>query len=355
MAGEKTEKPTPKRRAEARNKGTVAKSNDLQGAVILLAGIVALGAAGPGLAESLGQVMRGALLQISDPSVVDTSSVGSVLGAALGPAARTAAPVILVCAVAAITIGALQVGIKPHPKVLRPDPKRLNPVTGFKNLFGPNAIFETGKSLVKIVVVAAVVLASLLPHVTETAGLVGISPIELASRIAGELRAIALRAAAAYLIIGLVDYVYQRYRTEKSLKMDKQEVKDEAKNQDLPAEIKGAIRRRQMEAARARMMADVPTADVVVTNPTHYAVALRYDGQTAAPVVVAKGMDHLALKIREIAAEAQVPVVPDPPLARSLYATVEVGREIPEELFQAVAQVLAYVYRIANRRKLATA
>ncbi len=355
MAGEKTEKPTPRRRAEARDRGTVAKSQDLQGAVILLGGIFALGIAGPRLAQALGDVMRGALVQAADPSVVQTSSVGAVLGSALGPPARSVAPILLVCALAAIVIGALQVGIKPHPKVLRPDPKRLNPINGFKNLFGPNALFETGKNLLKIVVVAAVVLASLLPHLTETAGLLGISPIELSSRIAGELRAIALRAALVYLVIGFIDYFYQRYRTEKSLKMDKQEVKDEAKNQDLPPEIKGAIRRRQMEAARARMMADVPTADVVVTNPTHYAVALRYDGQSAAPVVVAKGMDHLAFKIREIAGEAGVPIVPDPPLARSLHATVEVGQEIPEELFQAVAQVLAYVYRIANRRKLAAA
>jgi flagellar biosynthetic protein FlhB len=353
VAGEKTEKPTAKRRSEARNKGTVAKSQDLQGSVILLVGILALGAAGPAIGQALGDAMRGTLVQIADPSVVQTNSVGSVLSTALVPGMRAVAPVIGACALAAIVIGALQVGIKPHPQVLKPDPKRLNPVTGFKNLFGPNAVFETGKNLLKIIAVAAVVLSALLPHVTATAGMVGLSPSELVSHMSGELRAIALRAAGAYLVIGLIDYVYQRYRTEKSLKMDKQEVKDEAKNQDLPAEVKGAIRRRQMEAARKRMMADVPTADVVVTNPTHYSVALRYDGESAAPVVVAKGMDHLAFKIREIATEAGVPIVPDPPLARSLHATVEVGQEIPEQLFEAVAQVLAYVYRIANRRRLA--
>jgi flagellar biosynthetic protein FlhB len=136
--------------------------------------------------------------------------------------------------------------------------------------------------------------------------------------------------------------------------MDKQEVKEEMKGQDLPAEVKGAIRRRQREAARARMMAAVPDADVVVTNPTHYSVALKYDGRSAAPEVLAKGQDILALRIREIAAEAGVPIVPDPPLARSLHATVEVGQQIPEELFQAVAQVLAYVYRVAGRRRLAS-
>ena len=135
--------------------------------------------------------------------------------------------------------------------------------------------------------------------------------------------------------------------------MSKQEVKDEARNAELAPEIKGEIRRRQMSQARARMMADVPTADVVVTNPTHYAVALRYDGESAAPVVVAKGMDHLAARIRELATEAGVPLVPDPPLARSLHNSVEVGQEIPEELFEAVAAVLAHVYRLAGRRAIA--
>src|SRR3712207_4024817 len=133
--------------------------------------------------------------------------------------------------------------------------------------------------------------------------------------------------------------------------MDKQEVKDEAKQQELPAEVKGQIRRRQIAGARARMMAEVPTADVIVTNPTHFSVALRYDGTTPAPQVIAKGQDLLALKIREIAAEHRVPVIPDPPLARSLHATVEVGQQVPEELFEAVAQVLAYVYRIAASRR----
>jgi flagellar biosynthetic protein FlhB len=137
----------------------------------------------------------------------------------------------------------------------------------------------------------------------------------------------------------------------KSLKMDKQEVKDEAKQQELPAEVKGAMRRRQMAAARARMMADVPTADVVVTNPTHYSVALKYDGKKLAPEVVAKGQDLVALKIRELAAEHGVPVVPDPPLARSLHATVEVGQQVPEELYEAVAQLLAFVYRVAAQRR----
>jgi flagellar biosynthetic protein FlhB len=164
---------------------------------------------------------------------------------------------------------------------------------------------------------------------------------------------IGIRAAAAYLVIGIVDMIWQAHRTEKSMRMDKQEVKDEAKQQTLPAEVRGAMRRRQMQNSRARMMAAVPEADVVVTNPTHYAVALKYDGTNPAPEVVAKGVDLVAARIRELATDAGVPIVPDPPLARALHASVEVGHQIPEELFGAVAQILAFVYRMAGKKRAA--
>jgi flagellar biosynthetic protein FlhB len=165
--------------------------------------------------------------------------------------------------------------------------------------------------------------------------------------------AIAQRAAIAYLAIAAADAIYQRWRFAKQMRMDKQEIKDEHKQQELPSEIKGAQRRRSIELSRARMMDAVPTADVIVTNPTHFSVALRYDGEHPAPIVVAKGQDVLALRIRELARERGVAVVPDPPLARALYGSVEVGRMIPEELYEAVAQLLAYVYRVAGARKAA--
>ena len=353
MAGEKTEKPTPKRREEARKKGTIARSQDLNGAVVLLAGIIVLGMTGPNIAEKLAAGMRTSLQAGAVSDVVQQHTIGSLVLGVLTPTMVALLPVILACAAAAVLVNLGQVGVRPKTEAIKPDIKRLNPIQGAKNVFGLNAIVETGKGILKIGVVGAVVLMALLPKLPEFGGLVGISPLELSGQIADQIRSIALRAAIVYLIIGILDYFYQRWRTEKSLKMDKQEVKDEAKNQDLPAEVKGAIRRRQMEAVRARMMADIPTADVVVTNPTHYAVALRYGADSAAPVVVAKGMDHLAAKIREQATAAGVPLVPDPPLARALYRTVDVGREIPEDLFEAVAAVLAHVYRLAGRRAVA--
>jgi flagellar biosynthetic protein FlhB len=353
MAGDKTEAPTPKRRAEARQKGQVARSADLNGAVVMLAGLFALGATGPASAERLGEAMRGALAQTADPEVVARHSIGHVLTSMGSAIVRSVAPVALACALAAIAVSAAQVGFKPSAKALKPDPKRLNPISGAKNIFGPNALAELLKSLSKVGVVGAVVFAFVSPQITQLAAGVGMDPVTLAGMLSSSIRAIAMRAAAAYLVIGLADYAWQRHRHEKSLKMDIQEVKDEAKQHALPAEVRGQIRRRQMQAARARMMADVPDADVVVTNPTHFAVALRYDGTKSAPEVLAKGQDLLALRIREIAREAGVPIVEDKPLARGLHAAVEVGELIPEELYAAVAEVLAWVYRTRPRRATA--
>jgi flagellar biosynthetic protein FlhB len=351
MAGEKTEKATPKKRREAREKGQVARSTDLQGAIVLVAGIIALGSAGPGLVDRMGDVMRGAILQIQDPGIVSKQGIGLLMSAAGQAALLAVAPIALTCVLAGVAASVGMVGFKPSGKALKPDFRRINPISGAKNQFGPNALVETAKSLAKVGVVAAIVALALLPRLPEFGGMVGISPTDFGSVLATDMGSLVKRAAFAYLIIGLADFAWQKRRTEKSMKMDKQEVRDEAKNQDLPAEVRGMIRRRQMEASRKRMMANVPTADVVVTNPTHYSVALKYDGTSLAPEVVAKGQDLVALKIRELAAEHGVPVVPDPPLARSLHATVEVGQQVPEELYEAVAQLLAFVYRVAAQRR----
>ena len=353
MAGEKTEKATPKKRKEAREKGQVARSIDLQGAVVLIAGIIAIGSAGPGLVQRMGDVMRGAIDQMSDPSIVSKQGIGLLMMSAGKATLLAVAPIALACMLAGIASSVGMVGFRPSGKALKPDFRRINPLSGAKNLFGPNALVETGKSIAKVGVVAAIVAVALLPKLPEFGGMVGLSPTDFGSILATDMGSLVKRAAFAYLFIGLADFAWQKRRTEKSMKMDKQEVRDEAKNANLPAEVRSMIRRRQMEASRKRMMANVPTADVVVTNPTHFAVALKYDAEKAAPEVVAKGSDLLAQKIREIAADSGVPVIADPPLARSLHASVEVGHQIPEELYQAVAGLLAFVYRMARRRALA--
>ena len=261
-----------------------------------------------------------------------------------------AATVVLACAIAWVLANVGQVGLKPAGKALVRDPKKLNPVTGLKNLVGLNAGVELAKNLLKIAAVGGIVALAVFPRLEEMAALVGMPAAAFLPHLGATILQVAQRAALAYLAIAAVDLLWQRHRHEKGLRMDKEEVKQEHKQQELPSEIRGAQRRRALELARARMMDAVPTADVVVTNPTHFSVALRYDSAHPAPVVVAKGADHLALRIRRAAAETGVAVVPDPPLARALYGSVEVGRMIPEELFEGVAQLLAYVYRVAGAR-----
>jgi flagellar biosynthetic protein FlhB len=352
---DKTEKATPKRREEARKEGNVAKSTDLSGAAVVLAGLFTLGIAGPSMVQRMASGIHDSLAAGGGTDPVTKNTIGDLLMRSGGDAALSLAPVVGVCALTAIVINLAQVGIRPKTKALKPNFKRLNPQTGIKRILGKQGLVELVKNLVKITVVAWVVLSAFLPHMTDYAAMVGVSPLQLGGAIAALVKSIAMRAAFAYLLIGVIDYFWQRHTREEGLKMKKSEVKEEGKGQDLPAEVKSAIRRRQREQARARMMADVPTADVVVTNPTHFSVALKYDGHSAAPTVIAKGQDLIALRIRELAAEAGVAIVPDPPLARSLHASVEVGQQIPEELFQAVAQILAYVYRVAGRRRLSAA
>jgi flagellar biosynthetic protein FlhB len=306
------------------------------------------------MVEHIRVVMTTTLEQTADPSVVSMGGLGTLLTRVGTHMALAIAPVALVCLAAGVVANVGQAGLRPNLALLKPDPKKLNPVAGFKQIYGKHAIAELIKNLGKVGIVAAIVAGALLPQVTSLGAMVGIGPEQLSHALADQISSLAKKAGFAYLLIGLADFVYQKKKHMKSLKMDKQEVKDEGKQQQLPAEVRSQIRRRQMAASRARMMAEVPTADVVVTNPTHFSVALRYDGTKPAPEVVAKGQDLVALKIRELAAEHGVPVVPDPPLARSLHATVEVGSPVPEELFEAVAQILAYVYRVAAARKAAS-
>lgn len=350
MAGDKTEKATPKRRQEARSRGQVAKSQDLNAAAILLAALFALSAWAPSMVNSIAASMRQTLALVATPQVVSAHGVGPVFLSAAKTVASVVGPVAGTCLAVGLIANVAQVKWKPSLKALKPDPKRINPLNGAKNLFGPNMLFETGKNLFKVAAVGGITAFAVIPKLSQLAALTGMSPAALLPMLAQTALSIAQRAGMAYVVIAVLDYFWQRHRHEKSLKMNKQEVKDEAKAYSAPPEVRSALKRRQLQAARARMMSAVPEADVVVTNPTHFAVALSYDGSKTAPEVVAKGQDLVAAQIRRIAAEHDVPVVSDPPLARSLHAHVEIGQEIPEEFFAAVAQLLAFVYRVAGRK-----
>lgn len=350
---DKTEAPTPKRRSEAREKGQVARSTDLTNAGVLTAGLVAVLLVAPKVMSATAGAMTQIFGQIARPhNVVSAAGLHGLLSLTENTLISTLAPIAGICMAAGIVLNVLQVGLRFSPKSLRPRFSAINPINGFKNLFSPTSLFNLLKDLVKITIVGGLVALALIPDITHLGASVGTPPYGLGVLMKSGIESIAIRVVAAYLLIGVVDYVWQRRRFEKSLKMTKQEVKEETKQRDLPPEVKRAIRRRQFQQARARMMAAVPHADVVVTNPTHYAVALEYDGDNPAPIVVAKGKDHVAAQIRRIAEEHGIPLVPDPPLARELYRTVEVEQMIPAELYAAVAQVLAFVYRMAARRRV---
>jgi flagellar biosynthetic protein FlhB len=354
MAGtdDRTEPASPKRRGEARKKGQVARGQDMSGAVVLLVGLFSIGVFGPHVVSQSAAAMQALFGMIADPASVTTGAgLANVENLVMNVVISAAAPIAGACMAAGLIANFAQVGVHLSPQALKPNFAKINPVAGAKNVFGSRIIFEFFKALAKVGVVGTIVAMTLIPQLTHLAVGVGVSPALLGTIAAGSAAGIAQRAAIAFVLIAVVDYVYQKRRHDKQLRMTKQEVKDEAKQHELPSEVKGAIRRRQIQAARKRMMAAVPQADVVVTNPTHFAVALKYDGSNPAPEVVAKGQDLVAKQIRRIAEESDVPVVENPPLARALHRTVEVGQLIPEDLYEAVAQVLAFVYRLARRRR----
>jgi flagellar biosynthetic protein FlhB len=352
---ERTEKATPKHRQRAREKGQVARSPDLSGSLVLIGGLLALSAMGPKIVESGATTFRETLRDVANPAhATSAAGLSELMHTALSTIVLAVAPVAGACLLAGLLGGVAQVGFKPTAQALKFDFHRINPSSGARNLFGPNAIFEALKAIAKVAVVGLVAGLAVLPGLTTLAAKVGMQPAALGSLMGASALSVAQHAAMAYLVIGLLDYAWRRHRHEKQLRMTKQEVKEETRQYGISTEVKTAQRRRQMQAARARMMAAVPKADVVVTNPTHYAVALLYDGAYTAPLVVAKGKDLIAAQIRRVAEESDVPVVSDPPLARALHSSTEIGQMIPQELYAAVAQVLAFVYRLAGRKRLAS-
>jgi flagellar biosynthesis protein FlhB len=355
MAGDdKTEKATPKRKGESRKKGQVAKSTDLNSVVILMMGLIGILFIGPKIVAGAAGTMQASFLMIAKPHAITTAAgLHGLLGLMEHTMEVTVAPIAALCLAGAVVVNVAQVGFRPSFTPLKPSFKKLNPVTGAKNVFGKQIAFQTLKVLAKVAVVGGVAAMTLVPMLTSTNASVGTSPMALGNLLSSNAKSIIERVLVVYLLIGIADLLWNRRTHTKMLKMSKTEVKDEAKSTQSPPEVRAAMRRRQMQAARARMMSAIPTADVVVTNPTHYAVALRYDGAHLAPIVVAKGKNLVAAQIRRIATENGIAIVPDPPLARALHAMVEIDHMIPTELYAAVAQVLAFVYKMAGRKRIA--
>ncbi len=342
---DRTEKATPKRRQKARSEGSVARSMDFDAALILWANFfmfLGLGTAtifllGREVALFLSRAVPGALAEANRTVLV--WDVMRIL-------ARVLLPFLSLNLLVALAGGFAQRGFKPSVKPLQPKFDRLNPAQGFKRIFSVRALVELLKSLLKFSLLAAVAYGVLADRVPVLLGTLRLPLGEALSQFQATLFILYRNVMLAMLVLALGDFAWQRYNFEKSIRMTKQEVKDESKDAEGSPEVKRHQRSVMLTSARRRMLAQVPKATVVVTNPTHVAVALRYDDRTAAPVCVAKGLDHLALNIRERAREAGVPILERPELARALYRSVDVDKPIPRELYQAVAQVLAFVYRL---------
>ena len=350
MAGERTEKATPKRRSEARKKGQVARSQEVNSTAVLLAATGALAVSGPAMAAGMSTLIAETMARVARPDITSQTISGLMTHWAV-TVVGLLAPVLMAAAAAGVASNVLQNKPGFTPGAIRPDFRKISPIGGIKRLFGPQALAEFAKSIAKLVVVGSVATLVLWPEIDHLSRLSSMSVGAISAYTAGLILKLAFCILAVLVPLALADLIFQRRQHEKGLKMSKQEVKEEQRQQDIAPEIKSAIRRRGMQMSRQRMLAQVPSADVIITNPTHFAIALRYGRDVSAPKVVAKGQDLIALRIREIAAEHDIAIVENPPLARSLYAQVEVGDEIPPLFFAAVAEVLAYVYR-TSRRKL---
>ncbi|MCB0191053.1 MAG: flagellar biosynthesis protein FlhB [Anaerolineae bacterium] len=350
MAGERTEAPTPQRRREARKKGQVAKSPEINSATILLTAFGLLSIGGLHIYQVLSVLMQRSFTGIStnDFTFGTLQNAGYVIGELM---VWAIAPFILILMLVGIVVNVGQVGLMFSQKAIVPDFNRVNPLTGFKRLFALRGLVDLLKSLLKIFIIGLVVYLTLKNNYLSIATTGQMSLAMGVSKLSQMGITMGLRVSIIMIAIAAVDYLYQRWEHEKSLKMTKQEVRDEAKQQENP-QLKSRIRARQRELAMNRMMAAIPEADVVITNPTHIAVALRYKrGEMQIPKVVAKGQRLIAEKIKEKARQHQIPQIENKPLARALFRTVEIGQEIPAELYQAVAEVLAFIYRLKSSTK----
>ncbi len=345
---EKTEQATPKKKKEARDKGSVAKSDDLNTALILLSGVLLTlflgGAVMAQMKDTMGTLCKNLFYEdfnadtfitlVMDISLKNLKVVLPLMGGFM---------------IVGLLATTTQVGFGLSRKALIPDFGRLNPIKGMKNLVNMKSLIKTAMSIVKLSIMSGVAYVSIRKDLEPLLELISMRTEAILTSASGLIFAITLKITIIMLILAFIDLLYQRWQFAKDQRMTKNEVKQESKQSEGDPLMKSRIKAVQREMSNKRMMQEVPEADVVVTNPTHYSVALKYDAATMeSPKVVAKGVDLIALKIREIATKNNVPIVEDRVLARVLYSTIEIGSEVPPKLYQAVAKVLSYVYQLRN-------
>ena len=349
--GEKTEPATDKKLRDARDEGKVAKSKELTAAFDLIVLFLVLKVFMSFVGEKLLGFFSYIYNRMHDFLIETQKDMSSVtvrnfMNDIILQFLLTCLPFFIFGVVVTILVSIVQVGWKVTTKPMAPKLDKFNPINGFKRIFSNDAIFELIKSVLKIGVILYMAYSSIKSHQNDIFILYEL-PLKRAVALVGDIIInTGLKISIVYLIVGIVDYIYNKHKFNEDMKMTKQEVKDEFKNTEGDPAIKGQQRKRMQEASQRRMMQDVPKADVVITNPTHFAVAIKYDADTnQAPVVTAKGQDYVAMKIKEIARDNNIRIVENKPLARMLFHNVELGAEIPPELYQSVAEILAMIYK----------
>lgn len=346
---EKTEAPTPRRREDARKAGQVARSRELPSAAVLLGGVGFLLLMGGSMVKGMAEIWS-ALIWRSGTTNLDDASILHLAGWILWKAAMLAGPMVLLMALLAAGSQVAQFGLLFSAESLAPKLSRISPLSGLRRLLSLQSLVELAKGLLKLAIVVYVAWRTMAEEWDLLLGLAGASPRAMGSTLGDVILRLGLRTGLLLLGLAVFDYLYQWWEHERDLRMTREEVKEEYKQREGDPKVKGRLRQRQREMARSRMIAAVPKADVVIKNPEHLAVALRYDRERmAAPTVVAKGAGFLALRILEVAASHGVAVIEDRPLARALYKAVGLGEQIPVNLYKAVAEVLAHVYRERRR------
>jgi len=347
--GERSEQATPRRREEAREKGQVARSHDLCAALTLLGSLVILQVSGNGMLESLALLTKRSLDSMHSGAVTE-DSVRAYFATSSAFLFAAAAPLLLGVLAVGIAANLVQTGFIWTAEPLRPDIQRLDPFRGLSGLLSKRGFVRLLVSIFKVVVIGAVAFVTIKQDLPSASATIGLTPAKIVAFGGGLVLKLGYRVAVALLILAIFDYGFQRWQYERDLMMTRQELKEELKRMEGDPLTRERRRAMQREIARQRMMANVPKADVVVTNPTELAIALQYDAEgMSAPTCIAKGAGFVAAKIREIAAASGVPIVENKVVARLLYKKVEVGAQIPVELYQAVAEILAYVYRLKGK------
>lgn len=349
---DKSEEPSAQRRDDFRKEGQVAQSKELTSLMVLLATLTAMYFAGPALITDFMNVTRKLLFE-SATTNLDAQEAARLLKIVIIACAKVVMPIAFAGFVAGIVGSVMQFGFLVTTKPLEPDLNRLNPVSGMQRIFSLNSLMEGLKALLKLTAVVSVTYLMIEGQIFTSGAVTDMDRMQFASYLTSTGFRLIGGVSIALFIVAALDFAYQKFRFHKKLMMSKQEVKQEHKQREGDPLLKARVRSLQREIARKRMMQEIPKADVIVTNPTHIAVALRYDAEKmAAPRVVAKGADLLAQRIKEVARKHNIPMVENVPLARALHKSVKVGKTVPRALFQAVAEVLAYVYRLKGRTKI---